>query len=358
MVAGVKPYLSAGIALVGASIIAVSPVGPPPVELAAASPAVQLAAIPSPLQLYPRVAGTALDNGGALLSHYFADPFPITAATLRNQASAVEDAFTALAFGRFDEFYAAVADVFLQPFTSAAAAWNYFDLAIHQPLVAEGLITILWSPVLSGIAAAGTALRDVVEAVFTVDLVGLVNAVLNIPARVIDGVLNGGYGSPLGGFFDNIGGLLSAPDEDSEVMPGPIAIAIAFDQTMGQEIPPRTSIFPVAPPPELDAAALTADAPSEAVATKQESGASEELDAPDLSDGAALSDEAALEEDGGAVTGKLDELTPDDDESANFGTDEVSASDDVPATEVDSRDDDTPSTSAAPDSEDSAADAQ
>ena len=256
MFAGVRPYVTAGVALVGASVITVTPIGAPPASIPEMSPTVQLASIPSPLQLYPQVFGTALQNAGALLGEYFADPFPIIGATLENQAGAVRDALTALESGRFGEFVTAVANVLVQPFTSAGAALSHLNALLRQPFAVQGFFLIAISPVLSGIAATGQAIGDVFEAITTFDVVGCVNAVVNIPARIVDGVLNGVPGTSFG-ILQDLPGLLSPSDPESFLPPGPISVGIGLDQDMGAAIPPRTPIFPVTETPDPDAASVT-----------------------------------------------------------------------------------------------------
>ena len=54
--------------------------------------AVQLAAVPSPFEVYPRVFGEASRNATELLAEYFDDPFPILRVTASNQAAALADA--------------------------------------------------------------------------------------------------------------------------------------------------------------------------------------------------------------------------------------------------------------------------
>jgi hypothetical protein len=255
--------------LVGASVIAVTPISPAPAAIAAASPAVQLAAIPSPLQLYPQVFVESLTNAGALFEQYFADPFPIIGATLENQAAAFEDAVTALQFGRFDEFFAAVADIVLQPFRSAGQALSHLDALLRQPFALEGFFIIAISPVLSGIAATGLAIADVFEAITTFDVIGLVNAVINIPARIIDGVLNGVPGASFG-IFEDLPGLLSPTD--SSLPPGPIAVAIGLDQDMGAAITPPEDPAAVEelPDPEAQTMMLTTEPETEPVAVQEQ----------------------------------------------------------------------------------------
>ncbi|HVQ48543.1 MAG TPA: hypothetical protein VMS92_00735, partial [Mycobacterium sp.] len=84
------------------------------------------------------------------------------------------------------------------------------------------------------------------------DLVDLINAIVDFPARIIDGVLNGGYPLPLGG-TDN--GLLTP----AGAPPGPLAIPINFLAAIigaaGIEFPFRPA--PVDQPPSLQAATVT-----------------------------------------------------------------------------------------------------
>jgi hypothetical protein len=255
-----RPYVTAGVALVGAGVIAVSPIAPPPADVPAAHASVQLAAAPSPLQLYPQVVLQSLANAGALLDQYFADPFPIIGATLENQAAALADAVSALQTGDVDEFFAAAADVVLQPFKSGGAALSHLGALLGQPFALEGLAIIAISPILSGVAATANAVAEVWDAITSLDLVGAVNAVLNIPARIIDGVLNGVPGASFG-IFDNLPGLLSPADPDSDLPPGPIAVGISLDQDMGAAIPPRESSGAIDEIPDPDAAlfSVTAD---------------------------------------------------------------------------------------------------
>lgn len=268
----VRPCLSAGIAVVGASVIAVTPISPPPVEITVASPAVQLAAIPSPLQLYPQVLVKSLTNVGGLFEQYFADPFPIIGATLENQAAAFEDAVTALELRQFDEFFASVADFVLQPLKSIGQSIgqvvSYLGVVLDQPGGPEFLFNIAFSPLLNGIAATRLAIADVVAAITTFDVIGLVNAVINIPARIIDGVLNGVPEDFLfGGYY--VPALLTPPE--TSLPPGLIALAIDLDQYVGAAIAPEA---PAAinewSGPEAQTVMLTADLETELVAVQEQ----------------------------------------------------------------------------------------
>lgn len=240
MRANMKPYVTAGVALVGVGVIAATPITPPPAPTLVVHETVQLAAVPSPLQLYPQVILRSLTNAGTLFQEYFADPFPIVNAILQNQEAAFTDAVTALQFGRFDEFFAAAADIVLRPFADAGTALSHLGALLLQPNALEGFFLIAISPVLSGLAATGNAIGEVFDAAMSLDLVGVVNAVLNIPARIIDGVLNGVPGASFG-ILDNLPGLLTPSDPESDLPPGPISVGINIDQDMGAAIPPRES---------------------------------------------------------------------------------------------------------------------
>ncbi|MGB3353966.1 MAG: hypothetical protein WBB00_14470 [Mycobacterium sp.] len=252
MFAATGPCLTAGIALVSAGIIAVAPVEPPPIAVPAVDAAVQLAAIPSPLELYPQVFATAWQNTAALAEAYFADPFPLTRLTARNQIGALADAAEALAAGDVGAALAAVGEVIAQPFKTVAGAVEYVGTLLEQPGAAEALFQIMFSPVLGGIAAAGVAIGDVIDAAIALDLVGLVNAVINIPARIIDGALNGGYGSPFGN-FDNLPGLLTPLTVEGYLFPGPVALAINIDQDAADYIDEQADEAPAAPPAAVEA---------------------------------------------------------------------------------------------------------
>lgn len=221
--------VAAGVALVGAGVIAVAPVEPPPTAARSVNASVHLAAIPSPLELYPQVFSTAFENTAALAAAYFADPFPLTRLTVRNQILALAEAVESLAAGDVGAAVGAVGDAIVQPFKTVIGAFEYIDVLLDQPGAPEALFQIIFSPVLGGFAAAGVAIGEVIDAAVALDLVGLVNAVINIPARILDGVLNGGYGSPFGN-FDTLPGLLTPLTVEGYLFPGPIALAINIDQ--------------------------------------------------------------------------------------------------------------------------------
>ncbi len=271
MLTAVRPCLSAGIALVGAGVIAVAPISPPPTASVVASPAVQLTAIPSPLQLYPQVLETSLANVEAQFEDYFSEPFPIIGATLENYAQAFEDAVTALQFGRSDEFFVSVARIVLQPLRSIVLSTGGLLYEIYGGL-AENLFGAAIGPLLNGIAATGLAIADVFEAITTFDVIGLVNAVINVPARIIDGVLNGVPGTSFGS-IDNLPGLLT-PRFARPFSSGLITLLIRLDHNMGRAITPFSPFPPSAinewSGAEAQTMMLSADPETEPVAVQEQ----------------------------------------------------------------------------------------
>jgi len=200
--------------------------------------AVQLAAVPSPFEVYPRVFGEASRNAERVLEQYFQDPFPILRVTRSNQEAAVRDAVVALAAGDLAAAVVAAIDVIVQPFKTIAAALTYFGESIRDSpdRFIYGLVAAA-SPVINGVAATGEALWAIVEAAFELDVVGVVNAVLNVPATILDGVLNGEY-AELGPLV--LPGLLSMGNEVN-MGPGLPSFLITLDQDIAESIPVRSS---------------------------------------------------------------------------------------------------------------------
>ncbi len=85
-----RSYLTAGVALVTASTIAVSPIAPPTPDIKlpaipASSAAVTLSALTNPLQLWAQVIETSLTNADTLGQKWLADPAPIVRQVIANQ---------------------------------------------------------------------------------------------------------------------------------------------------------------------------------------------------------------------------------------------------------------------------------
>ncbi|GFH00003.1 hypothetical protein MHIP_04860 [Mycolicibacterium hippocampi] len=200
--------------------------------------AVQLAAVPSPFEVYPRVFGEASRNADNLRAQFLKAPFPILRVTRSNQDAAVRDAVVALAAGDLAAAVVAAIDAIVQPFKTIAAALSYLGESIRDSpdRFVYGLVAAA-SPLINGVAATGKALWDIVEAAFELDVVGVVNAVLNVPATILDGVLNGEY-ARLGPLV--LPGLLSMGNEVN-MGPGLPSFLIALGQDIAKSIPIRSS---------------------------------------------------------------------------------------------------------------------
>lgn len=101
-------------------------------------------------------------------------------------------------------------------------------------------------PVISGIGSVGTAIQNVLDAVVAGDVLGVVTALINAPATVIDGVLNGGYG-PSVPFLGYYPGILTA---NAPFLNGPLAVLQSLGQAIAQALgaPPVASMAATAIP--------------------------------------------------------------------------------------------------------------
>jgi hypothetical protein len=86
-----------------------------------------------------------------------------------------------------------------QPMTNLVNAFNAITAGgVLSPL--SMAVTGLLGPVLSGAGAFGVAVDDVGSAIAAGDPQAVLNAVVNGPATILDGVLNGGFGPDLSAF--------------------------------------------------------------------------------------------------------------------------------------------------------------
>jgi hypothetical protein len=87
-----RPYMTAGVALVGSSLIAVTPVAVPNIQ----RHAIQLAATDFPLITPEELVTDTSSNLSALEAQWAADPFPVLTQMMINQAEYAQDLTTAL----------------------------------------------------------------------------------------------------------------------------------------------------------------------------------------------------------------------------------------------------------------------
>lgn len=244
-----RPYATAGIALVGASVIAATPLAPPPTEMAgaitrASSAAVELTAAVDPIAAwsdlftrtpesllalgnllaenpapilgqivanwsgYGQTLGTALQTAGTGLSTYLTTQLPTYLQTFSNQlmsgdiygaAQTYSGAILGLATGigfPMLNVLTIPADI-TQNFANVVATLPGFA----GPVVSAGLGALM---TLTGTTlSAGESAQAVVDAFKSGDPVGVVNALAAMPATIADAVLNG-YASPDGGLYSGL----------------------------------------------------------------------------------------------------------------------------------------------------------
>lgn len=229
-----RPYLAAGVALVGASAIAISPLAPPAPDVhlpavQASSAAVSLSAATNPLEAWTALIGTTFDSIGGLGEQWMADPAPILTQIIANQlytvkalgdaaqmaqgmadiflpifADAVRSSIEQIAAGEFEAGLSGLISSFvvlaLPLQTGIGAAWP----AITRPFVNLGqfvthlndgvpavLANGLLSPLMATAGATGHTLDTLVSSAKSGDVAELAGTLLAAPATITDALLNG-----------------------------------------------------------------------------------------------------------------------------------------------------------------------
>lgn len=208
-----RPYVTTGIALVGASAIAITPVAPPLPDVKAASPAVQLAAAVDPVARWQAVFDTAETNLTNLVDAWSEVPAPVLQQVIANQigylgelpdvesiAGQILDNLQAAAEAPFaqdlttlDDFHL-VAFVFLPLIVPALADPNLAPLLDFTTTSLSGLLLGLvglgLGPLLALAASTQLIIDDLTDG--TPDPEAALNTLINTPAEMADAFLNGG----------------------------------------------------------------------------------------------------------------------------------------------------------------------
>ncbi|TQR84609.1 hypothetical protein D8S82_21305 [Mycobacterium hodleri] len=249
----VRSYLTAGVAVVGASALIAAPLAVPPTEIHlpaihASSAEVQLAALANPIAEWVTVVQTTFANVAGLGQQFQSDPAPILAQILKNQLADAATVSTALneaargfmtqaatlpaatrlaaqqlAAGQFSmavtTLFQAGIGLILAPAISLIGATSVVtDTAQRFANVVAALPNVLLpiglgllSPVGSAVYAFGDAGQAVVDAARKGDVAGALNALVNIPAIVTNAFLNGYAPQFTPGIFSSLanGGLIA-----------------------------------------------------------------------------------------------------------------------------------------------------
>ena len=242
MHAAVRSPLATGVALVGASAIALTPIHPSVPDISTpsvSSMAVQLTAQPNPIALWADVFAGAINNIGGLGEDILSDPFPVLNQILRNQfgylqtvgaagkgiidglveyaspdnpfglQAGIRDAIAQFKAGDIGAAFTTFAStVITGPIIAGAGlpllmsgllevpvkmAQNFTDVvaALLNPTTALPLLTAALGPVLGSFSALGASVQDFVEALGSGNLLDAITTVINLPAKLVGAALNG-----------------------------------------------------------------------------------------------------------------------------------------------------------------------
>jgi hypothetical protein len=323
----VRPYLTSGVALVGASVIAVTPISVAPPEVAlpdahVSSSAVELTAAFDPIAAYVNLVTNTLTNAAQIGGAAFAEPFPALQQFILNQltnAEPVSSAATA-ALGSLINYFApgapfgltaglqqALTDLTQGNISSAfvgavQAAFVLPVLLAGLPLISNPALTAipatiaqnfanvvatlanpmnLIGPGFAGIGVAlgqvnvvGDTLQQVLDSALRLDPLGAAGAIAAAPAVLTDALLNG-YTDLEGIVFP---GLLTSAT--SAFGAGVVESVLKLGQLIAEAIAPPPApavqeLAAVASPSTKAATAVTLDVTPKAVAAEIVSARSE-----------------------------------------------------------------------------------
>ncbi len=253
----VRPYATAGIALVGASIIAVSPVAPPPPDVAI-SPQVRLSAAIDPITPWRDVINTAEMNVSDLAAALREDPAPVLRQVIANQIGYLSELpdFGAIVGQISANLGAALAAPFatdlstldeghvlaFQILTGVEMLPGFPALPAElQPLLnltttsLSGVLLGLVGPVVGPGLALGASTQAIIDDLTgdTPDPEAALNDLINIPAAMTGAFLNGGPVLDLTPVLSALGPVLGVE------LPEGTTIGVA----MGGVLSPGGSIF-------------------------------------------------------------------------------------------------------------------
>lgn len=299
METAVRSYLTAGVALAGAGVIAVSPVMPTPTDiqlpaLPTSSAAVTLSALTNPVDVWAQTLSTASANLQALGEQLLASDAPILRTVISNQvgnATVVGNAlqtyannFTSTLQGLPDALKAASDLISQGEITSAVDGltlsllpailglldvtnntWsavttttqNLANVIKAVPDIVTAVALPAAFPLLSVVNGLAATAEEVVKAANAGDTEGVANALINAPANLTDAFLNG-KGTLLG--IIPVAGLLSPTSPLGALGSGPIASLLDIPKTITGVLHPN----PLAPATST-AAATSAKLSSPAV---------------------------------------------------------------------------------------------
>ncbi|MCV7230767.1 hypothetical protein [Mycolicibacterium komossense] len=298
MQVAVCSYLTAGIAAIGATAIAIAPIQPTLPELHIPSAhvmSVELAATLNPIDAWVQVLQGAVNNTVGLVNQVATDPAPIVTQVVTNQvanltllgntaqqtiqtlinaaqqlpavlqsvaqqlaAGQIVDAWNTLVLYTVESALGLVPPITAVVQIAQNTVQNVANAigVVPDAILALGLGAI--APVVSTLTAGAQTVQDVIEAIGAGDAAAALGAIVNAPAALTDAFLNGNPAS----FFP--AGLLS-PWTGSAFDSGPIAIALALRDEFAN------ALFPVGHQPQAQQQAAPQSASIRQAAPDEES---------------------------------------------------------------------------------------
>ncbi|ANW66988.1 hypothetical protein BCA37_28505 [Mycobacterium sp. djl-10] len=391
MYAAARTYLATGVAVVGASALAVCPLSPvntagadltvPGITAPAAisTAAVDLTSLANPIQLWAQVLTQAVENAGALGRDWLSDPAPVLRQLLTNQIGYLEslaDAGRGVVNGLGQYFdpanpFGATAEIqrAMQQFSegdifggvstlTGALITGTIIVGVGLPLFESGVLDIpakmaqnaadviasafslttalpllagVLGPIINPINALGSTAQDVVDSLGAGDVIGALTAVVNIPA-VLTGALLNGFEAADGTLLP---GLLSVDSFSGGLVQGLLlTIPRAIADALGANTSARTAAVDEVSSVSTDApATVTLDVPDSAPAGVSEPEPAGAAAATPVSE-ESTDDGAAQEEPQPNTAEDTETAVPEDDST---GVDEVT--EETPADEDTTEDD-------------------
>ncbi|QZT62517.1 hypothetical protein [Mycolicibacterium austroafricanum] len=224
-------WATTSIALAGVGAIAITPINTSvETHRQVVHSAAQLAAIPNPIEYYSQVAVTTFRNAQDRIEEYFAAPFPIATAVIRNQTDSLARIIDSILALDVIETLKAVGAAVTRPVVNAVS------LLLSDPNPFEligSFVQRLAIPLITGVLGTMHAVEEIIEAAADLDVIGVFNAVINIPGRILNAVLNGTIES------ENDGSGLLTPIINQPIiydLSGPLQYATLALQYIGETI--------------------------------------------------------------------------------------------------------------------------
>ncbi len=224
-----RSYLTAGIAVIGAGAMALTPVAPLP-QSPALSPAVStslavnLAASIDPITPWIDTFQASADNIVGLFNAWAERPFPIIQQVIANQLTYLGElpdigSIISQVVGNVGN---AITAPFVQDLDTLSEAADFIWIVLPQfvelpeilnPVLdwttnySSGVLFGLVSPLIAPVVALGNSLVTAWNALTDSDIAGALNELINIPAHMVNAFLNGGQVLNLTPLLDLIGGV-------------------------------------------------------------------------------------------------------------------------------------------------------